>query len=134
VRTSLYPYASYTKEGGRVTLVSMGSEAGVCSEEVGRGAWSLWGCGTAAFALVFAYSQGYEQGRLEALLRGDVGVRARLERSLSRGTALQVGLGLGYGWLRPTVRLLKPDGTAEDVGLGLPVQASVDVGLSFLGP
>jgi hypothetical protein len=119
VRMTLYPYESYTKDGGGLVLVRMGAETGVCSGAVGQEAWSLSGCGTAAFALVFAYSQGYQQGRLE--------------RSLSSGTALHVGLGVGYGWLRPTVRLLKPDGTAEDVRLGLPVQASVDVGVSFLG-
>ncbi|MCY1083480.1 hypothetical protein [Archangium lansingense] len=134
VRMSLYPYESYTKDGGRLLLVSTGAETGVCPVSVGEGAWSVSGCATAGFSLVFAYSQGYEQGRMEPLLRGDLGLRARLERRLTHGTALQVGLGAGYGWLRPTVRLLKPDGTAEDLGLGLPVQGSVDVGVSFLGP
>jgi hypothetical protein len=134
VRMTLSPYEFYSKDGGLLSLVRLGGETGVCSAPVGRGPWALSGCGTAAFTLVFAYSQGYEQGRLEPLVRGDVGARARLERTLAGNMSLHVGLGVGYGWLRPTVRLLKPDGTAEDVRLGGPVQASVDLGMSFSAP
>ena len=47
--------------------------------------------------------------------------------------ALHASLGAGFGWLRPEVRLLKPDGTAEDLRIGWPVEMSVDVGVSFPG-
>ncbi|PTL76579.1 hypothetical protein DAT35_49085 [Vitiosangium sp. GDMCC 1.1324] len=134
IRLTLSPYESYTKDGGRLSLVKSGAEVGVCPVSWAGGEWSASGCATATFALVLAYSEGFEQGRLEPLARGDVGPRARLERRLGASTALHLGVGVGYGWLRPTVRLLKPDGTAEDQRLGLPVQASVDVGVSFLGP
>ncbi|AKI98772.1 hypothetical protein ATI61_106161 [Archangium gephyra] len=134
VRMTLSPYESYTKDGSLLSLVRVGGETGVCSKAVGQGPWRLSGCGTAGFTLVFAYSQGDEQGRLELLPRGDVGGRARLERILAGNMSLHVGLGVGYGWLRPTVRLLEPDGTVEDVRLGGPVQASLDLGMTFAGP
>ncbi|QRK11226.1 hypothetical protein JQX13_14800 [Archangium violaceum] len=134
LRLALAPYAGYEKDGGRLALVTSVAEGGVCPVSWADGAWSASGCATATFSLVFAYSVGFEQGRLEPIIRGDLGPRARLERRLGERTALHVGLGAGFGWLRPTVRLLKPDGTAEDLRLGLPVQVTLDVGVSFLGP
>ncbi|OJH39489.1 hypothetical protein [Cystobacter ferrugineus] len=134
LRFALYPYAPYTKDGGHLTLVSPVAEAGVCPVSAESGDWRVSACGSAAFALVFAHSEGFQQSRSEALLRGDVGPRFRLERRLDGRRALHTGLGVSWGWLRPTVRLIKPDGTAEDPRLGLPVQVTLDVGVSFPGP
>lgn len=134
VRLAVYPYAAYTKDGSRLTLLSSVAEAGVCPVSAGDGDWRVSACGSAAFALVFANSEGFQQSRLETLVRGDVGPRFRLERRVGEGRALHAGLGVSWGWLRPAVRLLKPDGTAEDARLGLPVQVALDLGVSFLGP
>jgi hypothetical protein len=134
LRFAFHPYEPSEKDGGRLGLVSLVTEGGACPVSARGEVWSVSGCGTAAFAFVLAYSSGYEQGRLDALLRGDVGVRVRLERRLAEKTALHASLGAGFGWLRPTVRLLKPDGTAEDLRLGWPVRVGVDLGVSFPGP
>ncbi|WP_257457842.1 hypothetical protein [Archangium lipolyticum] len=133
LRFAFYPYEPYEKDGGRLSLSSVVAEGGMCPVSVSGEVWSVWGCGTAAFAPVLAYSTGFQQGRGAVLVRGDVGVRARLERRLAGRMSLHASLGAGFGWLRPPVRLLKPDGTAEDVAIGWPVRAEVDVGVTFPG-
>jgi hypothetical protein len=131
VRMGVYPYSAFEKAGGRIVLSSATLEAGVCPLSAGDGAWLVSGCVTAMISSVYVNSSGFLQTRDELLARGDAGLRVQLQRQLWK-TTLHASLGVAAGWLRPTVRLLRSDGTVEDLPLGQPLHLTLDLGLSWM--
>ncbi|MFY1828347.1 hypothetical protein ACN47A_20655 [Myxococcus fulvus] len=130
VGLSVLPWTTSEFEDGRLGLAVVGPELGLCPLVTGDSGWDVAVCATAAFSVMLADSQGPSVNEAEVLMRGDVGPRVQLELRLGRATALHVGGGAAWGWLRPEL----PLPSAWEGRLGAPLRVFVELGLSFRGP